>query len=185
MPDCPGLRSCIAGGRLPRVCDQPRHTCSCCIPKTGCAAGGHRPRGGGAALRPLMGAALDRELTRSNSPFEARWNAAGQVQVYLHYDSYRIPPSRTQLRVLGASGVVTSAALGVVQAWVPATRLDAVAALPQVARVTVPRYAYVKRAPRGGAIPRTGSVDTQGDQILGAAAFRQATGFNGSGTSVG
>ena len=136
-------------------------------------------------LAPLMGAALDRELTRSNSPLEARWNAAGQVQVYLHYDSYRIPPSRTQLRALGASGVVTSPALGVVQAWVPATQLDAVAALPQVARVTVPRYAYVKRAPHSGAIPRTGSVDTQGDQILGAAAFRQATGFNGSGTSVG
>ncbi len=136
-------------------------------------------------LAPLMGAALNRELTRQNSPLQARWNAAGQVQVYLHYDRFGLPPSRTELSALGATRVVRSPALGVVQAWVPATQLNAAASLPEVARVTVPRYAYAKRAPHSGAMPRTGSVDTEGDQILGAATFRQATGYTGQGITLG
>lgn len=135
--------------------------------------------------QPLMAAALTREIFRENSPWEARWNAAGQVQVYLHYDRNGNPPDWAELAALGASGILNSPALGVVQAWIPADQLENASALSGVARVTVPRYAFTRRSPTITALPRTGSVDTQGDQILGAAQFRSQTGYTGQGMVVG
>ncbi|HKV97075.1 MAG TPA: PKD domain-containing protein [Gammaproteobacteria bacterium] len=133
----------------------------------------------------LMAPALTRQLFRKNSPLDARWNAAGQVQVYLHSDARGTSPGAQELAALGATGVVTSPELGVVQAWIPADKLVTAAALPGVTRITLPHYAVAKRTRPGHALPRTGSVDTQGDQILGAAQFRQLTGFNGQGIAVG
>ncbi len=135
--------------------------------------------------QPLMAAALTRELFRQNSPLEARWNAAGQVQVYLHYDRNGSPPDSAELAALGATGILNSPALGVVQAWIPADQLENASTLSGVARVTVPRYAFTRRSPTITALPRTGSVDTQGDQILGAAQFRSQTGYTGQGMVVG
>ncbi|MGH8363589.1 MAG: S8 family serine peptidase, partial [Gammaproteobacteria bacterium] len=133
----------------------------------------------------LMAPALNRQLFRQNSPLDARWNAAGQVQVYLHFDARSAAPGGQELAALGATGVVTSPELRVVQAWIPAEKLAAAAALPGVTRITLPHYAVVKRIRPGNALPRTGSVDTQGDSILGASLFRQLTGFDGQGITVG
>lgn len=120
------------------------------------------------------------------SPLAARFNNNGQVQVYLHYDAQQGAPAPATLQALGATRILTSPELGVVQAWVPPTALYRIAAMTQVARITIPRYAVPARnlAPIG-ARPREGSVDTQGDQLLGAAQFRTATGLDGSGISVG
>ncbi|MDE2196036.1 MAG: S8 family serine peptidase [Gammaproteobacteria bacterium] len=133
---------------------------------------------------PLMASAISREIFRQNSPAEVRWNAAAQVQVYLHYARAGTAPGGAALAALGASDVVGSRALGVVQAWIPASALTAAAALPEVTRISVPRYAFVKRAP-AATLPRTGTVDTQGDQLLGAAQFRGASGYTGQGIVVG
>src|SRR5574337_750012 len=133
----------------------------------------------------LMATALTRQLFRRNSPLEARWNAAGQVQVYLHFDARGTRPGDQELAALGATGVVPSPELGVVQAWIPADKLAMAAALPGVTHVTLPHYAVVKRIRPGNALTRTGSVDTQGDSILGAAQYRQLTGFTGQGIAVG
>ena len=120
------------------------------------------------------------------APLAARFNASGQVQVYLHYDPRRGAPTVAALQSLGATRVLDSAPLSVVQAWVAPSALYAIAALPQVLRVTIPRYAVVRRnLPPIGARPRSGSVNTQGDQILGTAQFRQATGLTGLGVPVG
>ena len=120
------------------------------------------------------------------APLAARWNGSGQVQVYLDFDRAVGAPAASALIALGATGIRISSELGVVQAWVPATTLYQLAALPQVTRITLPRYAVSRRnLPPVGAQPRSGSVTTQGDQILGTAQFRQATGLNGSGISVG
>lgn len=132
-----------------------------------------------------MAPALTRQLYRHNSPLQARWNAAGQVQVYLHYDKHGSPPSASELAALGATGVEISPVLGVVQAWIPANNLAAAGALNDVTRVTIPRYAIVRDAPPLKAVPRTGSVDTEGDTILGAQYFRNATGYTGQGMAVG
>jgi len=135
--------------------------------------------------QPLMAAALSRELFQQNSPLQVRWNASGQVQVYLHFDRYGIPPDRAILESLGATDIVDSPSLDVVQAWIPANKLADIAALSSVTRITVPQYLLARKSRSSGALTRTGSVDTQGDQILGAAAFRNATGYTGQGMVVG
>lgn len=136
-------------------------------------------------IQPFMGAALTRQLFRENTPLEARWNAAGQVQVYLHYQRSSNPPDRAELAALGAIDIIDSPRLGIIQAWIPAANLKNAATLPTVTRITIPRYAVVKRELPPIPQPRTGSVDSQGDQILNAQLFRTLTGFNGSGVSVG
>src|SRR5690625_5145932 len=50
-------------------------------------------------------------------------NAAGLVQVYMHYENGAMP-THVALTQLGASGVFVSRPLGVVQAWVPISKLD-------------------------------------------------------------
>ena len=134
---------------------------------------------------PLRDAALANEARGVISPFEPRWNTAGQVQVYLHYDKANAAPDREQLQALGATDIVDSPELGVMQAWVPASQLNGVGALPGVLRVGLPRYAIHKRAPAQVPVTYTGSVDTQGDSILQAAAFRRSTGDDGQGVVVG
>jgi len=133
----------------------------------------------------LMSAALARQVLHANSPLEARWNAEGRVQVYLYYDPSSGAPRDQDLLDLGIREMKDSPELGVVQAWVPAASLDAVGDLPGVTRVSVPRYAVVKRAPTTAPVTYTGSVTTQGDQILKAAQFRTATGYRGQGVRVG
>ena len=133
----------------------------------------------------LRDAALERQANHQNSPFEARWNAAGQVQVYIHYDPSLAAPDQEQLAALGAVDLIDSHKLGVIQAWVPASQLDAVSELPGVLRVGLPRYAIHKRAPGQGPMVYSGKVTTQGDTILQAAAFRASTGDTGQGVTVG
>ncbi len=136
-------------------------------------------------VKQLMSVALSREIFRENSPLEARWNAAGQIQVYLYYQRNSSPPDRAALAALGARDLLYSPAFGVIQMWIPAAKLQEAAALASVTRITVPHYAYVKRELPPTPLPRTGSVDTQGDQLLNAQLFRTLTGFKGSGVSIG
>ena len=133
----------------------------------------------------LRDAALERQANHQNSPFEARWNPAGQVQVYIHYDPSLAAPDQEQLAALGAVDLIDSPKLGVIQAWVPASQLDAVSELPGVLRVGLPRYAIHKRATVQGPTVYSGKVTTQGDAILQAAAFRASTGDTGQGVTVG
>ncbi|HEY1992596.1 MAG TPA: hypothetical protein VGH71_09055, partial [Gammaproteobacteria bacterium] len=137
------------------------------------------------AEAPLRDAALAREAGRTLSPFEPHWNAAGQVQVYLHYDKANAAPDREQLQALGATDMVDSPELGVIQAWVPAAQLNAVGELPGVLRIGLPRYAVHKDAPAQAPVAYMGSVDTQGDNILRASFFRSKTGVTGKGAVVG
>jgi len=132
-----------------------------------------------------MNQALLRQGNRSNTPMEVRWNSAGAVQVSLHYTRGSLVPDLDALKSLGATDILQSSALSLVQAWVPADELRNAAALPGVSRVTLPRYAYHKGTVTTGRRTYTGSVDTQGDQLLGAASFRNQTGITGQGITVG
>ena len=133
----------------------------------------------------LRDAALSRQANHLISPFEAHWNAAGQVQVYLHYDKANAAPDLEQLRALGATDIVDSPELGVIQAWVPAAQLGATGNLPGVLRVGLPRYVVHKQAPVQGPVPYTGAVESEGDSILRANVFRTTTGVTGKGVKVG
>lgn len=137
------------------------------------------------AEAPLMNQALARQSAHSNSPLDARWNTAGQVQVYLRLTQGAAGPSIQSLQSLGATGIVQNRELGVIQAWLPAASLKAAADLPDVTRVSLPRYALRRSAPAFRPVAQTGSVDTEGDRILGAEQFRYETGITGSGVTVG
>ncbi len=133
---------------------------------------------------PLRDAALARQAVHRNTLLEPRWNAAGEVQVYIHYDPADAAPDQAQLAALGVTDMVDSRKLGVIQAWVPASQLPAVSNLPGVLHMGLPHYALSKRAPALGPHFNTGSEDTQGDTSLQAAAFRKATGDTGQGVTV-
>lgn len=132
-----------------------------------------------------MQASLTRQLFRETGPFGVRWNANREVQIYIHYDRFGPAPDTTALQHLGASELREAALMGVVQAWVPASNLAAIAALPWVQRLTVPRYAFANSAPSPAAAAQSTSAPPSADQFLGAAGFRQATGDTGQGVTVG
>ncbi|MBK7974786.1 MAG: PKD domain-containing protein [Deltaproteobacteria bacterium] len=102
-----------------------------------------------------------------------RARADGQRHVYLHLDATR-GLDRVALEAAGARIERVSARLGVVQAWIPADRLDTVAALPSVTRITPAVYG----------VARAGSAQTEGDPILRSDALREL-GFDGTGVKVG
>ena len=133
----------------------------------------------------LQDASLLRQTRQINNLLQPRWNAAGQVQVYLHYAANEAAPDREQLASLGATGILESPELGVIEAWVPAPQLRAVSELPGVLRVSLPQYVFHKRFPTQSPVTYTGSRNTQGDSILQASAFRKSTGDTGQGVAVG
>ena len=100
-------------------------------------------------------------------------DADGAVQIYFHMLSF----GEAELATLVEHEVVIQIAnekLGIVQAWIPFDRVDDLAALPFVVRITTPSYGR----------SRSGSVTTEGDSILKADQLR-ALGFDGSGVKVG
>ncbi len=95
------------------------------------------------------------------------------IQTYVHVDSLS-DGQRNRLEDLEVRIEHANMAAGMVQAWIPADRIEAVADLDFVSRVVRPDYAR----------PRAGSVLTEGDSILRANELR-ARGFNGAGVKVG
>jgi len=132
----------------------------------------------------LMQAALTNQLFKESSPFKPRWNAAGQVQVYIHFDRASTLPDTDALASLGATSMHVTTVLGVVQAWVPATNLSAIAALPWVTLISTPHYLLTNGMAPMPAQTR-GTIDAQADSVMGTSAFRSATGKDGTGITVG
>ena len=103
-----------------------------------------------------------------------RLNAAGDVQVQVKVDD----ADAAVLDALAAAGVVVERVSDdgtIVQGWIPATALDAVAALAPVKQVKLPNYGYLN----------AGSVMTEGDAIINADQVRSTFGVTGAGVRVG
>ena len=103
-----------------------------------------------------------------------RFDSSGNVQVYIHLEN-STDATLQQLRDLGATIEVTNSDRNVVQAWVPASALDQLAALGAVQEITPPDYGVTK----------TGSVNTEGDGLHRADLARVFSGLTGSGVRVG
>ena len=103
-----------------------------------------------------------------------RFDSSGNVQVYIHLENTE-DATLQQLRNLGAAIEITNSDWNVVQAWVPITALDDIAALGAVQEITPPDYAVTK----------AGSVTTKGDAIHRADLVRTFSGISGSGVKVG
>ena len=103
-----------------------------------------------------------------------RFDSSGNVQVYIHLENTD-DSSLQQLRDLGATIEVTNSGWNVVQAWVPISSLDQIAALDAVHEITPPDYAVTK----------TGSINSDGDAIHRADLVRAFSGLTGAGVKVG
>ena len=118
-----------------------------------------------ATARTMNAASLTNPLVRLKTD--------GRIQVYVHLK----PFGEAQLNALRALEVeieIGNQELAIVQGWVPFDRIEDIAALSYVTRVTAPSYGR----------PRAGSVTTEGDAIHKADQVR-ALGFDGTGVKVG
>ncbi len=105
-----------------------------------------------------------------------RVDPQGDVHCYVYVDADGTTDASIQrLSEAGLRPELTAKQMNVVQGWLPAERLEQVAALPFVRRITPPDYAVTRCV---------GSVCTQGDAILNADDIR-ALGYDGTGVKVG
>src|SRR5262245_58918795 len=96
----------------------------------------------------------------------------GRVQVYIKAQ----PATQSLLdEIVRLGGKVDGQGLGVIQAWVPIQALGILAIIPEVLYIRPPDYVR----------SNLGSVNTQGDVVLGASAVRQQFGVDGTGVRVG
>ena len=103
-----------------------------------------------------------------------RINQNAEVQAYIRV-AQLTDDVRGELRSTGVTIELEDKAQRIVQARVPASRLEAVADLPFVHLVRLPSYA----------VHRTSSVDMEGDTILLADQVRSQLGVTGKGVKVG
>ena len=124
--------------------------------------------------RPLAIDSMPKSVQDAIHGSRLRVNSNGEVQVYVVMNAVT-PENESALVAAGATIEIADAARRRVQARVPASRLQAVAALPFVTFVRLPTYARV----------RIGSVTTEGDSILNADVARQQFSIDGTGVRIG
>ena len=97
----------------------------------------------------------------------------GSIQTYIHVNSARAEDmARLESHVVKVE--IVNGTLGIIQAWIPYSKVYEVSELPFVRRISPPSYA----------IHNAGSVTTEGDAILEADSLR-ALGYDGNGVRVG
>ena len=126
----------------------------------------------GATTKDAPGAESPAATETTDDP--VRFDSSGNVQVYIHLENTDVETLQ-QLRDLGATLEVTNSNRNVVQAWVPISSLDQIAALDAVQEITPPDYGVTK----------TGSINTEGDAIHRADLVRAFSGLTGAGVKVG
>jgi hypothetical protein len=103
----------------------------------------------------------------------ARVDPQARVQAYIH-TAFVDDATSAILQDLQVAIEVVNESLAVLQGWIPIDRIQAVAELPFVARIELPRYGT----------PNTGSIVTEGDSILRSDLVRQL-GVDGNGVKIG
>ena len=102
-----------------------------------------------------------------------RVNEDENIQVYIYVDATGAE-ARALLEAYGVEIEIFAEKFGIVQAWIPYSRIEELAKVAFVGRITTPNYG----------IPRIGSETTEGDIILRADELR-ALGVDGSGIKIG
>ncbi|HEV8676619.1 MAG TPA: S8 family serine peptidase [Methylomirabilota bacterium] len=131
------------------------------------------------AIRELAGAVQLRVqagaggLATLSTP-AVRVDDAGAIQVYVVLVEFR-PEYVAQLTASGLQVELTLPEFQLVQGWLPAAQVDAVAALPFVTEVRPPGYP----------VRKVGAQLTAGDSILRADQARATFGLTGAGVTVG
>ena len=133
-------------------------------------------------LRSVLSEIKARGITRENARRRGisalsnplvKVNEDGAIHIYIHVSTLGAD-EKAKLERHEVAIEIANEELGIVQAWIPFDRIDDVAELPFVIRITPPSYGT----------PRTGGVTTEGDAILKADLLR-ALGIDGTGVRVG
>ena len=145
--------------------------------------GGSPPEGGAVIRSPPDSDANTKEAearattasgTSESQDDPVRFDSSGNVQVYIHLENTDTETLQ-ELRDLGAGIEITNSDVNIVQAWVPPSALDDIAALDAVDEITAPDYGQNK----------TGRINTEGDGIHRADLVRTFSGLTGRGVRVG
>ena len=129
---------------------------------------------GGLPIETALAELAPPELRHMVGANTLRITPEGDVQVYIIVDD----ASDAALADIAAQGVSVQRAddeAGIVQATVPATRLDALAALPAVRAVRLPDYG----------VANAGSVTTEGDLVMRSHTARSTYSIDGAGVRIG
>ena len=116
-----------------------------CLLAVACSDGRSQPAPAGTAtggkLAPAVSAALAQlEAGRALDGRTARSDAAGRLQVYV-YVTDTSPEEVARLAALGLADTEPAPSMGLIQGWIAPKDVGALAALPVVIRITLPRYA--------------------------------------------
>lgn len=134
-------------------------------------------------IREIMQKMKASGMTRSNiqdfSPEEfsskfVRVNNEGEIQVYVYLKEAN-EENTSILEEKGLDFDIVNEKYKIVQGWLPFERVDEVSELDFVIKITPPSYGS----------PRTGSVNTEGDEVLRSDEVRDVLGFDGTGVEVG
>ena len=117
-------------------------------------------------------AAAGRDIKAYSSPL-VRLDERGRVHIYIYLSAMGVEVLDS-LRELELEMEIQNEELKVIQGWAPFDRLEEIADLPFVLRITPPGYGT----------PMSGSVQTEGDAILKADQLR-SLGLDGSGVRIG
>lgn len=136
-----------------------------------------KPSGVAAKIQPSLGQVLADTSKPTgvalNSLQLSRTDSNDRVQVYIHLNDLS-DSTLSELASAGAKVDLTNKELGIVQAWLPADAVEAIAASDAVNKITLPGYRRL----------RQGSVTSEGDAIMLANKARLA-GARGQGVKVG
>jgi subtilisin family serine protease len=105
---------------------------------------------------------------------QVRVNDSGNIQTYIHVKEVT-DENLAQLETLGVIIEIANTKHKIIQGWVPFDQLEDISNLDFVTKIAPPSYGKT----------RTGSVDTEGDAIIGSDDVRDMLGFDGTGVLVG
>ncbi|MCH8029422.1 MAG: S8 family serine peptidase [Candidatus Dadabacteria bacterium] len=111
---------------------------------------------------------------RSLSTQLVKVNDEGDIQAYIYVEDVN-ESNLNELEGLGVAIELANDTYNIVQGWVPFDGFDAVAALDFVIKITTPSYGT----------SRAGSIQTEGDAVMGSDDVRSMLGIDGTGVLVG
>jgi len=161
-------------------------TALCCLalqPVAGAASKGKEDSNVSSKISAVVELMSSMGITKSNvGEFEPRAlstqfvkvNDEGDIQAYIYVEDVN-ESNLNELEGLGVAIEIANDTYNIVQGWVPFDGFDAVAALDFVIKITTPSYGT----------SRAGSIQTEGDAVMGSDDVRSMLGIDGTGVLVG
>src|SRR3989337_1884414 len=99
---------------------------------------------------------------------------SGNIQTYIYMENMD-QENISKLESMNVKIEIVNSKYNLIQAWVPFDEVEEVASLNFVKKITPPSYGIL----------RTGSVNSEGDGVMGSDDVRRELGFDGTGVRVG